>query len=87
MWKKTNVTTDAYAKQRIRKSYTIFRDLFNILNKFYDDNKKEMISNSCVVNNGLGLQKDIEKINNLDNINTTDTECNRSIMLLFTNNL
>ena len=87
MWKKTNVTTDAYAKQRIRKSYTIFRDLFNILNKFYDDNKKEMISNSCVVNNGLGLQKDIEKINNLDDINTTDTECNRSIMLLFTNNL
>ena len=87
MWKKTNVTTDAYAKQRIRKSYTIFRDLFNILNKFYDGNKKEMISNSCVVNNGLGLQKDIEKINNLDNINTTDTECNRSIMLLFTNNL
>ena len=48
--------------------------LFDVLNKFYEDDKKEMISNSCVVNNGHELQKDIEKINNLDNIDELDVK-------------
>ena len=70
--KLTNVTADAYTKQRIRKSYTIFRDLFNNLNKFYNDNRKNMISNSCTVSDCCELQNDIQEVNNLDNINNLD---------------